>query len=121
MSTMNKTIDYVDRLKPNIFENEDKYTWIARLDGMISTEVHRDEPPVSYNLPEEADKELLIPAPYDDLYAFYISAMIDLYNKEYAHYNNSVLVFQERLEAYKADYIRKHPVCRANHFRNVMG
>lgn len=119
--TMNKVIEYVDAVKPNVYDNNEKYQWIARLDGMVSAEVHQDEETVVYELPRDADAELLVPAPYDDMYALFVASMIDFYNKEYTNYNNSALMFAERLEQYKAWYIRRHAAGRALNFRNVMG
>lgn len=119
--TMNQVIEYIDGVKPNVYTDDDKYVWMSRLDGMISVEVHQDAEPVKHNLPADADKELLVPHPYDDIYGLYVAAMIDFYNKEYNHYNNSVLMFSERLDAYKAWYIRTHRTGTAKNFRNVMG
>ena len=120
MATMNSTIEHIDRLKPNVYTDEDKYEWISRVNNMIATEVHQTEP-VVYAIPDDADKELLVPAPYDDLYGLYVASMIDFYNREYGHYNNSTMMFSERLEAYKAWYIRQHNPEKAKNFRNVMG
>ena len=121
MATMNSTIAYIDSVKPNVFEEETKYNWLNRLEGMISVEVHGDAEPAQYDLPADADTELLVPHPYDDIYALYVGAMIDFYNKEYNNYNNSMLMFQERLEAYKRWYIQRHAYGKKRNFRNVWG
>ena len=121
MATMNSVIETIDGLKPNVYTDEDKYKWIGTVDGLISVEVFGDAEPVIYKLPEDADKELLVKAPYDDIYGLYAAAMIDFHNKEYNNYNNSVLMFTDRLDAFKDWYIRTHRTCKANNFRNVMG
>lgn len=121
MATMNSTIEYIDNVKPNVYTEEDKYRWMARLDGQVSLDVLEQTKPVVYELPGDADKELLIPPPFDDVYGLYVAAMIDFYNKEYNNYNNSVLMFQERYEDYKAWYIRNNMPKGAGNFRNVMG
>lgn len=120
MATVNSVIEYVDRLKPNIYTDEDKYTWISRLEGMISHDVLQEEGS-QYISPDDADIPLQVSAPYDDIYALYVAAMIDFYNKEYNNYNNSVLMFQDRLDAFKAWYIQNHAASKARNFRNVMG
>ena len=121
MTTMNKVIEYVDGVKPNAYSDDDKYRWIATLEGMVEREVHQAEHPVQYELPRDADKDLLVDAPYEDIYSLYVSAMIDFYNREYNDYNNTILMFQERLNQYKVWYIQRHPVCKPCNFRNVMG
>ena len=121
MATMNSTIEYIDSVKPNVYQDLDKYAWINKLEGMISLEVMDMASPVCYGVPEEADRELLVPHPFDDLYALYVAAMIDFHNKEYTNYNNSVLMFTERLDQFKVWYIRNHNPAKARNFRNVMG
>lgn len=62
--------------------------------------------PLEY--PKDTNTELIVPAPYDNVYGLYIEAMIDYYNKEIANYNNSVAMFDARFMEYKKDYIRHH-------------
>lgn len=121
MATMNEVIERVDTVRPNVYPEESKYNWMAKLDGVVSLEVHNMEDPVLYDLPADADRELLIPAPFDDVYELYVAAMIDFYNKEYNQYNNSTLMFSERMDQYKAWYIRNNDPSKARNFRNVMG
>lgn len=120
MATMNEVVAYVDQLKPNIYTDEVKYRWMDTLDGLIAREVLNEEAPAR-NLPEDADLPLLVEAPFDDMYGLYVAAMIDFYNREYDHYNNSVMLFNERLEQFKGWYVRTHENCKPRNFRNVMG
>ena len=120
MATMNTVIEYVDRVKPNAYSNDDKYRWMNTLEGLVSREIHHKEAP-EYDLPEDADTPLLVPAPYDDIYHLYVSAMIDFYNREYSDYNNTILMFQERLDRYKVTYVRHNNTGKSCNFRNVMG
>lgn len=121
MATMNSVIEYIDNIKPNVYSDDDKYRWMNSLDGMISIEVMEMDEAVEYKLPDDADMELLVKHPYDDIYALYVAAMIDFYNREYNNYNNSVLMFSERYEAFKKWYIRTWPHKAAQNFINVMG
>ena len=120
MVTMNKVIEMVDRTNPNVYTEEDKYEWLKTVDGLVAHEVLQTEAP-DYELPRDADSPLLVPNPYDDMYLMYVSAMIYLHNREYDHYNNAVLVFQQRYEQFKAWYIQQHAAGKARNFRNVMG
>lgn len=120
MMTMNKVIEYVDRLKPNVYTTEDKYRWINTLEGMVSREVMQREVP-EYFLPDDADTPLLVGHPFDDLYGLYVMAMIDFHNREFDNYNNATLMFQQRYEQYKAWYIQHNVPVSAQNFRNVMG
>lgn len=120
MATMNSVIEYVDRVHPNAFTDEDKYRWLRSLNGRIAREVMGlDEP--CCEIPDDADKELLVPAPYDEVYSLYVMAQIELLQKEYDHYNNYVLAFTDLLDSFKAWYARNHPGKGPHYFRNVMG
>ena len=119
MTTMNNVIKDVDRLKPNVYTDDDKFRWINTLEGMISREVMQTNPPEYF--PGDADTPLLVDHPFDDLYGLYVMAMIDFHNREFDHYNNTVSVFQNKYDQYKAWYIRSHEPESANNFRNVMG
>lgn len=120
MMTMNKVIEYVDRVKPNVYTDEDKYRWINTLEGMVCRQVMQREEP-EYNLPDDADEPLLVEHPFDDLYGLYVMSMIDFHNNEFDHYNNTTHMFQTRYEQYKVWYIQRHVPVSAQKFRNVMG
>lgn len=104
--TPNKAIEIIDRLKPNIYTDEDKLRWINELDGMVQRLVMQKDKITQYSYPEDMDRELLIPAPYDDSYTLFLEAKIDYYNREYGNYNNSATMFEAQFSEYKKDYIR---------------
>ena len=107
--TGNKAIEIVDTLKPNAFSEEQKFKWINKLEGMVQRLVIQADSIEEYSYPEDMDRELLVPAPFDDVYELYLAAMIDYYNKEYGNYNNSVMMFESQYDKYKKAYIREHP------------
>lgn len=119
--TINKAIEQVDGIVLNTFDTEAKFHWIANLDGMIARVVMGMAEPVSYEYPKDMDKPLLVWEPFEDIYELYLQAMIDFHNREYDNYNNSMLMFNERLEDYKAWYIREYGYGGAKNFRNVFG
>ena len=106
--TPNKAIEIVDSLKPNSYSEEDKLRWINELDGMVQRLVIQADNINQYSYPEDMDKELLIPAPFDDVYTLFLEAKIDYYNREYGNYNNSAMMFEAQFSEYKKAYIREH-------------
>lgn len=132
--TPNKAIEIIDNLKVNSYSEEDKLRWIDELDGMVKRLVFQwDEKYLkeletqyesgkltieeyaslldktkSYSYPEDMDKELLIPPPFENVYSLYLEAKIDYHNKEYAHYNNSAAMFEALFAEYKKAYIREN-------------
>lgn len=108
--TPNKAIEIIDRLRPNPYSEEDKLRWINELDGMVQRLVIQSDEIKQYSYPEDMDTELLIPAPFDDVYTLFLEAKIDYHNREYANYNNSAMMFESQFSEYKKAYIREHQV-----------
>lgn len=121
MATPSKIIEHVDNVKINAYRAEEKFQWLCELDGMVKRVVMQEAESVRYSYPEDMDTHLLIPHPYDGVYALYVEAMIDLCNREYEEYNNTIMVFNTKLDEYKKAYIREHPPKSAGYVRNVMG
>lgn len=107
--TPNKVIETTDRLKPNSYSEEDKLNWINELEGMVQKLVIQSDNIKTYAYPDDMDKELLVSAPFDGIYALYLEAKIDYYNREYGNYNNSAMAFEAQFGEYKKDYIRNNP------------
>lgn len=116
--TPKKVIEIVDRVKVNAYTDEDKFSWLNELDGLIQRTVMQTEP-VKMNFPQDMSKELLAPFPHDSIYPLWVEAMIDYRNKEFANYNNAVLMFNEKFEDYKKAYIRGNMPASKN-FKNVL-
>lgn len=121
MTTPNKVIEYVDKVKINAFDQEEKFQWLRELEGMVKRQVMQDTEGVMLEYPDDLDSPLLVEQPWDSVYALYLEAMIDFHNKEYTSYNNTILLFNTKFEDYKKAYIRAHRPKRAGTFRNVMG
>lgn len=108
MATPSKIIEHVDNVKPNTYRAEEKFQWLCDLDGMVKRLVLRDEESVRYSYPEDMDTQLLVPHPWEGIYAKYLEAQIDLHNKDYEDYNNTIMVFNAKFDEYKKAYIREH-------------
>lgn len=106
--TPNKVIESVDSIKPNSYDEEIKLSWISELDGNVTRLVFQEDSFTPYAYPDDMDKELLIPSPFDSVYGLYLQAMIDYHNREYGNYNNSAAMFETRYSDYKKAYIREH-------------
>ena len=102
--TVSEAIAAVDAVKPNAFTNADKTRWVNEAEGKVALEVlltPLDEVPV-YAWPDDADGELLAPAPFDKLYPAYLAAMIDFANGEYDRYQATAGMFNSHF----ADFMR---------------
>ena len=83
-----------DLAKPNAFEEELKFAWLASLEGQIAADVFLMAPAETeqfdYPYPAGLDTELLVRPPYDELYVLYLEAKID---GEYNKYQNSLQLY----------------------------
>lgn len=110
-----EAIALVDKLKPNKFSAEEKYRWLTDIDGMIVRELietHEDSPLTGafagYSPETDAETELLVPAPYDILYRWYLESQIDLGNMEIGKYNNTKSLFNSAYLTFTDYWNRTH-------------
>lgn len=112
--TVKQAIDFVDKLKPNQYEESVKIGWLSKLDGMIFEEVfltHADSPAESFSGYTSADKnkKMLVPYPYDeDIYNYFLQSQIDKENAETNKYNQSHALYNNAYKAFCDWYYRKH-------------
>ena len=104
----------IDELKPNSYSQTMKIKWLSSLDGIVKSEIidtHEGGEGIVFNgYSENADlsTELLIPAPYDDIYLRWLEAQIDYTNGEYGKYNNSMAMYNTAYTAFQNYYNRTH-------------
>ena len=108
--TANKVIELVDSIRPNPYSEELKFSWINNLEELVQKLVVMSPEINTMAYPDDMDKELMITAPFDNLYQLYLETMIDFYNREYGNYNNSALMFDSRFTEYKKAHIRENSV-----------
>lgn len=112
--TISEAISRIDSVKPNSYSQSEKIKWLSTLDGIVKKEiidVHEGGEGVKFN--EYTDDtvlttELLIPAPYDDVYLFWLESKIDYWNGEIGKYNNSIMMYNEAFSNYEKYYNREH-------------
>lgn len=112
--TLTEAISRIDVLKVNKYPEEEKIRWISKLDGIIKKQIidtHEGAEEVEFNGYDEntlPTTELLVPAPYDEVYLRWLEVWIDYSNGEYARYNNSVEAYNKAFSEYERYYNRTH-------------
>lgn len=104
--TIAKAIERADELRANPFEEEQKVRWLSELDGKIAREVLGDKNFSGYDYASDSEKELILEEAYCDVYLFYLTAMIDFFSRDYAEYNNSMIMFNEAFSKFSKAYKR---------------
>ena len=117
--TINEVIRITDEIRPNIISERLKYDWVSHLDGRIAREIFNCDGQM-YKEGEDGDTILLVPFPFDDIYAAFVSAQIDLCNNDIEIYNNDISVFNTRYNKFAKDYISKNNPKKTTEFKNVI-
>lgn len=121
--TIMGAINHLNAVKPNGYTQTEKIKWLSTLDGIIKAEIidtHEGAEGITFEEYTETSltQELLVPAPYDDMYIKWLESQIDYANGEYSKYNNSVTAYNAAFEAYQKYYNRTHkPIAKTfTHF-----
>ena len=110
-----EAITRLDALKFNTYTQSDKVEWLSRLDNMVKKHIidtHEGAEGVTfteYDDDTDPQTELLVPAPYDEMYLRWMEAQIDYYNGEMAAYNNSIALFNTGYSVFADAYTRQNP------------
>ena len=108
-----EAIDRIDSLKHNTYTYGEKVEWLSRLDGLVKDQIidtHEGGEDIVFEGYTEMDmeKDLLVGAPYDEMYIRWLEAQIDYYNGEISRYNNSMMMYQAAYDTYQRQYNRTH-------------
>ena len=109
-----EAINRIDSLKHNTYTQNDKVAWLSRLDSLVKRliiDTHEGGDNITftgYDDRTDLETELLVPAPFDEMYLRWLEAQIDYTNGEYDKYNNSILMYQTAYDGYANHYNRNH-------------
>ena len=109
-----EAINQIDSQKPNTYSYNEKLSWLSRLDSMVKRliiDTHEGGDDVEftgYDASTDQNTEMLVPAPFDEMYIRWLEAQIDYTNEEYDRYNNAVLMYQTAYDGFSAWYNRNH-------------
>lgn len=109
--TVNEVIAKVKDRKPNAYSDESLNDRLNDCEAMVQRELLLTVPDeiVQYAYPEDRDKELILPRPYDELYVTYIIMQIQFDQEEYGAYNNSNAMFMAQYQSAQSYYNRLDP------------
>lgn len=104
--TLKQVIEEVDRQKANAFTNEEKTKWVTNCEIQIAEEIFNVDSP-AYEWEADQDTELLLTAPFEDIYILYVMSQIDFRNADYGRYNNELSQFDQRFSDAQAWFLRR--------------
>ena len=108
--TVLEAIHAFDSLKPNAYSQEQKITWLDRLDSFVRVRIleaypRLDCPPFT---PGDPDRALLMQEPFTDAYIHWLESKVHYYNEETDRYNDAVRMFRGVFEDYQRDLIQRN-------------
>lgn len=107
--TIEEAIRQVDTLTVNQIGREEKIRWLSDLDSTIYIDIYNTHEELN-KVPEPGiageDSVLLVKAPHDVLYRWYLEMHIHDANGEMARYNNAAEKFNAALVNYM-DYVNR--------------
>lgn len=112
--TIMEAINRIDAIKPNTYDQSEKIRWLSTLDGIIKTKIidtHEGGSVGDFNGYADTinlTTQLLVPAPYDDIYLYWLESKIDYWNGETGKYNNSIEMYNTAYSEFERDYNRTH-------------
>lgn len=112
--TIIEAINRIDAVNPNNYTQPEKVAWLSTLDGVIKKEIidtHEGAEAVTFNgytVDTPVDTELIVHAPYDEVYLFWLQSKIDYWNGELGKYNNSIMMYNQAYENFEKAYNREH-------------
>ena len=108
MATLQQALTRIDTICPNAWDDAAKIQWLNECEHMIQMRILDAAPEqcVTYDADSERGTVLLVPAPFDRLYVYYVIAMCDYAAHETAHYADSMALFNAALDEYAKWYQR---------------
>ena len=118
---LTEAITRIDELKYNTYPREEKIAWLSELDGMVNAQILGAQGAAveltPYDPVADGEKTLLVPAPHDRMYLYWLEAKMDYYNGEYTRYNNAISLFNTAFRSYGDAYNRSRKLPAAKGFR----
>lgn len=102
---MSTAIQRANELRLNALSEEQKAAWVWDLDNQVGEMMKI--PPRPFPWPE-VDPELLMPAPYEEIYPLYLVCKIDYYNQEMSLYSNDRAIYNAAMNEARAWWRRHH-------------
>lgn len=112
--TIFDAINRIDAIKPNSLTQLEKIRALSTLDGIIKNSIidtHEGSENfvfAEYTQETALTTELLVPAPYDAIYLYWLESTIDYWNGETGKYNNSIELYNTAYSEFERYYNRTH-------------
>jgi hypothetical protein len=120
--TVNECLAKVKDRKPNAYSDESLTDRLNEIEARVQREILLKDPDdiIQYSFPDDRDKELILPKPYDSAYVYYIKMMVEFDQEEYSAYNNTMAMFTMQYQDAEKYYNKLNPNPPAIRIKNWM-
>lgn len=109
--TIEQAIQKLDEQTHNTYTREQKIAWLSELDGMVHTLLLGNSGGFSgYADQTPTHVRLLVSAPFDQIYLYWLEAKVHYLQAEYERYNNANALFQQAWQRYADHCLRSGQV-----------
>ena len=99
----------IDQTRPNAYTDGEKIQWLNTIEGRVFAEImsKADDELYWVFIPFEEgqeERELVVPAPFTELYIFFLMSRIDFFNGDSGRYNDTMVLFNNAWDEFAAWY-----------------
>ena len=103
-----EVLTFIDQARPNAYTDGEKIHWLNIIEGMVYREIFQkaegfDRELVPFEEGQE-ERELAVPAPFTELYHFFLMSRIDFFNGDSARYNDTMVLLENAWDEFAAWY-----------------
>jgi len=105
-----EAISQVDSLKPNTYSAKQKLLWLSQLEALVKQQVLDVQgggdclPFPGFTEDTDTETQLLMPAPFDAAYLYWLEAQIHYANEDIGLYNSAITLFTDAFRAFQAHH-----------------
>lgn len=105
--TIAEALTQLDALKPNTATVAQKCQWLSQVEQEVIRQIFQDDRAFSdYTEATDPATVLLLPAPHDRIYLYFLGAQIDFWNREYEGYNAQIALYNRQIGQFRAQWLR---------------
>ena len=100
------------QIRPHAYTDEEMIGMLNTIEGRVYTDIFQkaegfDGEFIPFQEGEE-ERELAVPAPFDELYLFFLMSRVDFLNGDTGRYNDTMVLLQNAWNEYAAYYRENH-------------
>ena len=120
--TIAEAIEKADVIRPNALTHDLKLMWVQKVNSQMAEFMGEDIPwPITEDEYDEdaGATELIVPDPYDELYIWYLCAMIDIAQEDTALFGNDMQLYNAANSEFRRWHRRGNPHIHKDRIKGV--